>query len=250
MKLAMLGATKGIGKALARHYAARHESLVLMGRDHIELERMRADLLVRGAKEVSTVSVDLERPPGFETALDQAFTVMGGLDALVISAGLFDTQQMLETDKQKLQRLLTVNFSHTILFCEHAKDRFLNQLRSGSGKQAKLCVFTSVAGERGRKPVVLYGASKAGLSHYLEGLDHLHHQDGLNVIDVRPGFVRTSMTDGLKAPPFAANPEDIAPQIAEGIDANMPVIYAPLPWQAVMGVVRNLPRFMMRNAKF
>ena len=59
---------------------------------------------------------------------------------------------------------------------------------------ATLCVFSSVAGERGRKPVIIYGAAKAGLTRYLEGLDHKHRADGLRVITVKPGFVKTSMT--------------------------------------------------------
>ena len=71
-------------------------------------------------------------------------------------------------------------------------------------------MFSSVAGERGRKPVVLYGAAKAGLTRYLEGLDHRFHATGLRVICVKPGFVKTSMTSGLRPPPFAGEPEQVA----------------------------------------
>ena len=95
-------------------------------------------------------------------------------------------------------------------------------------------MFSSVAGDRGRKPVVLYGAAKAGLSRYLEGLDHRYHGEGLRVITVKPGFVDTAMTDGLTPPPFAGTP----------------VVYAPGIWQAVMLAVRALPRAVMRRASF
>ena len=64
-------------------------------------------------------------------------------------------------------------------------------------------MFSSVAGERGRKPVAIYGASKAGLTRYLEALDHKYRAEGLKTICVKPGFVRTGMTHGLKPPPFA-----------------------------------------------
>ena len=69
-----------------------------------------------------------------------------------------------------------------------------------------MCVFSSVAGDRGRKPVALYGSSKAGLSHYLESLDHKYRAAGLVTVCVKPGFVKTAMTQGLKPPPFAGDP--------------------------------------------
>ncbi len=107
-----------------------------------------------------------------------------------------------------------------------------------------------MAGERGRKPVVLYGASKAGLSRYLEGLDHRFRAQGLRVVCVKPGFVSTSMTDGLPAPPFAGEPDAVARRVLRAIDRGTPVVYAPLPWALVMAVIRRLPRFVMRRVGF
>jgi len=111
-------------------------------------------------------------------------------------------------------------------------------------------VFSSVAGERGRKPVVLYGAAKAGLTRYLEGLDHRFRAAGLRTVCVKPGFVRTSMTDGLPVPPFAGEPEDVARRVLAAIDAGRPVVYAPGAWGWVMFVIRRLPRFVMRRVRF
>jgi short-subunit dehydrogenase len=111
-------------------------------------------------------------------------------------------------------------------------------------------VFSSVAGERGRKPVVLYGAAKAGLSRYLEGLDHRYRAQGLRTVCVKPGFVRTSMTDGLPAPPFAGDPEGVAPRVLRAIERGQPVVYVPPMWRWVMLVVRALPRAVMRRVAF
>ena len=107
-----------------------------------------------------------------------------------------------------------------------------------------------MAGERGRKPVVLYGAAKAGLTRYLEGLDHRYHAQGLRVVCVKPGFVRTSMTEGLPAPPFAGEPEGVARVVLRAIDRGTPVVYAPPIWGLVMVVIRRLPRFVMRRVGF
>jgi short-subunit dehydrogenase len=107
-----------------------------------------------------------------------------------------------------------------------------------------------VAGERGRKPVVLYGAAKAGLTRYLEALDHKYRAQGLRVVCVKPGFVKTSMTAGLKPPPFAGEPEAVARVVLKAIDAGSPVVYAPPAWALVMLVIRWLPRAVMRRIGF
>ena len=132
----------------------------------------------------------------------------------------------------------------TVEFCEAARERLLAR---GGGT---LCVFGSVAGDRGRKPVVLYGAAKAGLAAYLEGLDHRFHSQGLRVITVKPGFVRTGMTAGLAEPPFAGEADEVAARVVRAIDRGWPVVYAPPIWALVMLAVRNLPRTLMRRLGF
>lgn len=245
MRAAFLGATKGMGRALARRMAERGDTICLLGRSAADLERSAADLRVRGAvNPVAHARCDLEDPTTFESSIAAAAEAMGGLDAVVVTAGIFAKQEDLESNPGLAGRLLRVNFTNTVLFCEAAKNALLQR---GGGT---LCVFSSVAGERGRKPVVIYGATKAGLSRYLEGLDHKHHQDGLRVITVKPGFVKTSMTAGLDPPPFAGEPDEVAARVLRAIDRGAPVVYAPAPWQLIMAIIRALPRLIMRRLSF
>ncbi|MEM9463167.1 MAG: SDR family NAD(P)-dependent oxidoreductase [Myxococcota bacterium] len=246
MKAALLGATRGIGRAIARQMVARGDALVLLGRDEQELVRSARDLALRGADgaTVGHALCDLEQPQTFAPALEAAEQALGDLEAVIVTAGMFDGQDRLEADLDRARRMLTVNFTHTVIFCEHAKRRLLAR---GGGT---LCVFSSVAGDRGRTPVVLYGASKAGLSAYLEGLDHREHARGLRTVCIKPGFVRTSMTAGLPEPPFAADPEPVATRALRAIDRASPVAYAPRIWALVMAVIRRLPRFIMRRVGF
>jgi decaprenylphospho-beta-D-erythro-pentofuranosid-2-ulose 2-reductase len=245
MKVAFLGATRGMGRALARLMASRGDQVFLLGRDSEDLARSARDLEARaGIGRVGTTPCDLERPESFAPALDAAEAALGGLDAVVVTAGLFATQDALEEDVALAQRLLLVDFTNTVAFCEHARKRLLAR---GGGT---LCVFSSVAGERGRKPVVLYGAAKAGLTRYLEGLDHKFRAAGLRTVCVKPGFVKTSMTDGLQPPPFAGEPEGVARTVVRAIDRGTPVVYAPGMWRWVMLVIRNLPRAVMRRIGF
>jgi short-subunit dehydrogenase len=226
--------------------ASRGDRLFLLGRDAAELDRSAKDLEFRGhpGTHIAVAECDLEQPETFVPALEAADAALGGFDTVVVSAALFAIQDRLETDAELTRRLLTVDFAHTLLFCEEARKRLLAR---GGGT---LCVFSSVAGERGRKPIVLYGAAKAGLTHYLEGLDHRFHASGLRVVTVKPGFVRTSMTDGLPEPPFAGDPDPVARRVLAALDRGVPVVYAPAIWALVMAVIRQLPRFVMRRVGF
>ena len=244
MKVVMLGATRGIGRSLARLIAARGDSIHVLARNADDAAKCAEDLKARGAAAVSYGLCDLMAPATFAPALDAADAALGGFDTVILSAGIFGTQDELGADRARAAEVLTANFTNTILFCEEARVRLLAR---GGGR---LAVFSSVAGERGRKPVVIYGAAKAGLSHYLEGLDHLYRADGLITTCIKPGFVRTAMTQKLKEPPFAGDPDDVAKTVLSAILRGAPVVYAPPIWALVMMVIRLLPRAVMRAVKF
>ncbi|HTM03261.1 MAG TPA: SDR family NAD(P)-dependent oxidoreductase [Vicinamibacterales bacterium] len=245
-RVAILGATKGMGRALARACAARNEQLCLLGRDLAELEKSVHDLQVRGATTAAFAYCDLADPGSFAGALEAAVARLGGLDVVVVTAAAFATQAQLDADPARIRALLTVDFTNTILFCEVARRTLL----SAGSANPTLCVFSSVAGERGRKPVIFYGAAKAGLTRYLEAIDHTFHADGLRVVCVKPGFVRTSMTEGLPAPPFAGEPDAVAARVLTALDRGTPVVYVPSIWALVMAVIRLLPRAVMRRIDF
>lgn len=246
MKVVLLGGTKGIGRALGRLLAERGHTLCLLGRSVEALEASARDMEVRGGHDqrVTVAECDLLHPEGFAAALELASEKLGGFDTVVVTAALFATQDELEDDTALARELLTVNFANTVVFCEEARTRLLS---SGGGT---LCVLSSVAGERGRKPVIIYGASKAGLSAYLEGLDHKFRAEGLKTICVKPGFVKTGMTAGVDPPPFAGKPDAVAQDILKAIERGTPIVYTPGIWRYIMLVLRNLPRFVMRRISF
>jgi decaprenylphospho-beta-D-erythro-pentofuranosid-2-ulose 2-reductase len=246
MKAVVFGGTAGIGRAIAQRLAARGEAVFLLGRDAASLERSAADLTARHPKQTPAAWAlcDLEEPAGFASALDAADSALGGFDAVIVTAGMFATQARLEEDVEFARRLTTANFANTVAFCEHARERLLKR---GGGW---LTVLSSVAGDRGRKPVAIYGASKSGVSTYLEALDHKYRASNLWVLCVKPGFVKTGMTAGLKTPPFAGEPDGVARDIVAAMDGKRPLIYTPSIWRFVMLVIKYLPRSIMRRIDF
>lgn len=246
MKAVVLGGTSGMGRAVARKLAERGDQVFLLGRNQAELERSAADLGPRGPSGTPAGHsiCDLEDPSTFASALDDADRALGGFDTVVVTAAMFATQDALENDVELTRRLVTVNYANTVVFCEYARKRLLAR---GGGN---LAVFSSVAGDRGRKPVAIYGSSKAGVATYLEALDHKFHSAGLRVLCVKPGFVKTGMTAGLKPPPFAGEPEKVAAQVVGALGGSKTVLYTPSIWALVMLVIRWLPRFVMRKIGF
>ncbi len=245
MNVVILGATRGMGQELARLMAVRGDRVFLLGRDAAGLDECSKDLEARSGRPIAgTAPCDLARPESFIPALDAAAAALGEIDTVVVTAARMSEQAEMENDADLTREMLTVNFVNTITFCEEVRRRLL---AAGGGT---LCVFSSVAGDRGRKPIILYGASKSGLSFYLEGLDHKFRAQGLITICVKPGFVKTGMTAGLKPPPFAGEPGPVAERVLKAIDRGTPLVYAPGIWRFVMLVIKFLPRFVMRKIGF
>lgn len=246
MKVVVFGGTAGIGRSVAQQLAERGDVVCLLGRDAAALAKSVADLTARHPSQAaaSMAVCDLEKPETFGAALDAADAALGGFQAVIVTAAMFATQDALEADVELTRRLTTANYANTVTFCEHARKRLLAR---GGGW---LTVLSSVAGDRGRKPVAIYGSSKAGLSTYLEALDHKFREKNLWVLCVKPGFVKTGMTAGLKPPPFAGEPDQVARDILRAMDRKKPLIYTPGIWALVMLLIRNLPRFVMRKIGF
>jgi short-subunit dehydrogenase len=245
MKVAVVGATRGMGRALARLLAERGERMCLLGRSATDLAGAVRDLEARGAPgPVRTIPLDLARPEGFAAALAAADEAVGGFDTLVVTGGQSDRHETLEREPARLAEVLHVNFTGTVVLCQLAAERLAAR---GGGR---LCVFSSVAGDRPRRSNYLYGASKAGLSAFLEGLGHAYAGRGVQVLCVKPGFVRTGLTEGMPVPPFAGDPEPVARRVLQALDGGARVVYAPPAWRWIMLVIRSLPHAVMRRIRF
>lgn len=245
MKAVLLGATRGLGRALAQELATRRARMFLLGRRVDDLAASAADLSLRGAPgDIGHAPCDLAAPAGFGAALDAADAALDGFDTVIVTAGVLLHQEQLEEDDAACAELLAIDFTNTVRFCEEARRRLMAR---GGGT---LCVFSSVAGDRVRGKAVIYGAAKAGLSAYLDGLDHRYRRQGLVTISVRPGFIRTGMTAGQPEPPFASEPHAVARIVARALERGTPVVYAPGIWRWILLAVRSLPRWVMRRARF
>jgi decaprenylphospho-beta-D-erythro-pentofuranosid-2-ulose 2-reductase len=102
-------------------------------------------------------------------------------------------------------------------------------------------MLSSVAGERVRKANPVYGGTKAGIDGFAQGLGDALASDGVHMLVVRPGFVHSAMTAGLKAAPFATTPEGVAQATAKGLRGKRRIVWAPGILRYVFSVLRHVP---------
>ena len=110
-----------------------------------------------------------------------------------------------------------------------------------------IVALSSVAGERVRRSNFAYGSTKAGMDGFYLGLGEAVRGDGVHVLVVRPGFVRTKMTEGRESAPLSVTPEQVATAIVEGVAERRELIWVPKPMRAVMSGLRHVPRPLFRK---
>jgi short-subunit dehydrogenase len=237
-RIAVIGATSGIARAIAAELARMGTGLVLSGRDVPELERVAADLSVRYGVPTAVEhfdALDFEDHPAF---VERCFGVGSGeLDGAVICFGTLVPQATLESDSAAARRLVDANFTGAVTVLNELARAFE---RRGHGI---IAVLSSVAGDRGRQSNYVYGAAKAGLSTYCEGLRNRLFHRGVHVLTVKPGFVATAMTRDILDPdsPLVARPERVARDVVRAMQRRRDVVYTPWFWRWILLVIRGIP---------
>lgn len=238
----ILGATSGIARAVAAEFAANGYGLALTARDAAELERVAADLGLRFGVPVTAFPLDLLAPETHKAVLDSCFSLKGNdIEGAVFCIGAAGDSNTAEADPAEARRVLEINFSACIPLLDLLAENFKKQ---GSGY---LCVVSSVAGDRGRQSNYHYGAAKAGISAYLQGLRNRLHPAGVAVITVKPGFVDSRMTFGSKGLFLVASPEKVARGIYRSIRRRRNVVYVPWFWRPIMFLVRLIPEAIFKR---
>jgi short-subunit dehydrogenase len=234
-KILVLGATSGIAEATCRIWAAQGASLFLVARNPDKLAAVAADLKTRGASYVDTAVVDLDDTSQHASLLTHGINSLGGMDVAYLAHGILGDQARAEQDFEVAAHILHTNLISAVSLLTWLAN-YCVQRHSGV-----LAVISSVAGDRGRKSNYLYGASKAGLSAFLGGLRNRIDREGVTVLNIKPGPVRTAMTTSMKGSEKFADVNKVAQSIVSAIDARKDNLYVPFQWQPIMFVIRNIP---------
>jgi short-subunit dehydrogenase len=241
----VMGATSAIGRAVARRLAERGHAVVLAGRDADELEHVAADLAVRARVPARTYTLDASEPFDPAAFLKEALAGEPFAGIVVAHGALVDVGDVVH-EPERIDRLARVNFASAASLAEAAATRL------GASGRGFVAVVSSIAGDVGRRTNYPYGATKAGLSTYLQGLRGRVRPLGVDVLTVSPGFVDTSMTWGMLDPdsPLVARPDAVARALVRGLDRRARVVYAPAFWRWVSWILRALPESVLHRLPF
>jgi len=240
----ILGATSGIASALAKEFAAHKYDLVLGGRNRDELSALASDLSLRNSVRASVLAFDALDTQAHAASLTSFLAEAGhALAGAVVCIGYLGDQAKAQVDWDEARLILETNFTGCVSALNILANHF--ELR----RTGFICAISSVAGDRGRQSNYLYGAAKAGLSVYLQGLRNRLFPAGVKVITVKPGFVDTRMTYGRPGLFLLASPESVAQGIFRAIVKGKSVVYLPWFWRPIMLIVRSIPETIFKRLK-
>jgi decaprenylphospho-beta-D-erythro-pentofuranosid-2-ulose 2-reductase len=243
-RVLLLGGTSEIGLAILRRLALETEVRpYLLGRDRGRLLCALGELERLGVSGGEVDVLDAEDLDSHAVVIGRAFERMDGVDVAVLAVGVLGAQSGLEAGPGEAAEVMRVNFigsGSLLLEC-------LRAMRSR--RHGTLVVLSSVAAERPRAGNAIYGAAKAGLDALAQGLAdaEMAAGSGVRVLVVRPGFVMTRMTAGLKPAPFSTTAEAVADATIRGLSGDAHTVWAPGRLRFVFAVLRHLPRALYRR---
>ncbi|MFK7919522.1 MAG: SDR family NAD(P)-dependent oxidoreductase [Ilumatobacter sp.] len=233
----VLGGRSDIAHAIVRKLATPALTTVVLahrGGDAVSIDGLDDSVTVR------SVAFDATDHASHASFIDGVASEFGDLDIVIQAFGQLGGADV-NTNPTAAGDLIDVNVTGAVSSGLAVAARLRQQ---GHGV---LVVMSSVAGVRTRPSNFVYGASKAGQDAFATGLGHALAGSGARVLAVRPGFVRSAMTEGMEEAPFACDPSDVADAVAAGLRGKKSVVWAPGVLRYVFAILRLVPGFVWRK---
>jgi decaprenylphospho-beta-D-erythro-pentofuranosid-2-ulose 2-reductase len=241
----LLGGTSDIGLAIVERLSPERPLRVTLAARPGDRREAAVDRLHRRGHEVRTVDFEATDLDGHAAVVDECFDgSFGDVDVTVLAFGVLGDNEVSWTDAAAAVRVATVNYTAPVNLGVHLAAKLQLQ---GHGV---LVALSSVAGERARRSNFVYGSSKAGFDAFFTGLREALRPSGVRVVVVRPGFVTTKMTEGLRAAPLSVTAEQVAEVTVDAVRSGKETVWAPEPMRWVMSALRHVPAPVFRKLPF
>lgn len=241
----IIGASDGMGASLARKLVQEGYTLALIARRKDKLEALCNEL---NSQEIRALAYphDVAKYEETPALLAKITKELGGLDLVVFMAGVnFPPGGMDKYNFENDRKMIEVNLIGAMAWLNPVAAMFQ------SAKAGQIVGISSVAGDRGRVGNPGYNTSKAGLTTYLEALRNRLTRHGVNVLTVKPGFVKTEMLKAAQGgTPFAISPEQAVNEIYKAMKKRRQMIYTPSLWRWIMLAIQHVPSFIFRKLSF
>jgi short-subunit dehydrogenase len=241
----IIGASDGLGAELARKLAREGYSLALIARREDKLTALCNELNTKEPLARAYVHdvADYDQAPDL---LRKIVAELGGLDLVIFVAGVnYPPGGIDKFNFENDRKMIEVNLIGAMAWLHPISEMFQ------AAKAGQIVGIASVAGDRGRVGNPGYNTSKAGLATYLEALRNRLTRHGVNVLTVKPGFLKTEMLKAAQgATPFAIEPEKAADDILKAMKKRKQIIYTASIWRWVMLAIQHTPSFIFRKLSF
>tara|TARA_R110000764_G_scaffold44666_1_gene100558 strand:- start:5272 stop:6012 length:741 start_codon:yes stop_codon:yes gene_type:complete len=241
-RILIVGATSAISIACAKKWASEGSKFFLVGRNSERLDSVRLDLLSRGADSVSNYIMDINDIEAHEEMIEHGLIFLEQIDLFFNATGTLPNQY----ECSKNIKYLLKEFQGNALSVIALIALVANQLEKQ--KCGTIAIITSVAGDRGRPSNYIYGSAKAAVSIYCEGLRAQLFKNGVHLLDIKPGFIKTPMTKDLDFPEILiSTPDKAAICIDKALKNNNNIVYVPGFWFYIMKVIKSIPTFIFKR---
>ena len=238
--IGIVGATSPVARELAHLFGKASKDILLCGRNLEELERDAEDYRIRYGINVDVLELDILN----EAQLNKFHEQRNKLEGLIFLAGYLGDNDKAKTDWSEAELILQTNYAAAIACINPVAAHFAER------NNGWICILSSVAGDRGRGTNYHYGSAKAGLSAYASGLRNALAAKGVHVLTVKPGFMRTPMTEGMPLNPvLTASPKKAASVIYKAIQKRRNVVYVLWMWRYIMLIIRHIPESIFKKLK-
>ena len=233
----MVGATSSLAQAMCHVLAREGYAMIISGRDEAELDLLARDLVVRHNVPCLMLVADF-LDVNFTT--EYFFDSAGDFDHLIIATGTMGSGEPLS--------LSNIAFTNHINYTLPAQIATLAAVKLAEKKEGSIVIISSIAGDRGRASNYAYGSAKAALTTFASGLRNYFHTYGGHVMTVKPGFIDTPMTWGMKSPLMASRGY-VAEKIITAMHKKKNVIYVPFFWKYIMLAITRIPEGIFKRLK-
>jgi short-subunit dehydrogenase len=242
----VIGASSGIGKALAEQLLREGTSVAMISRRREPMEELRITNYelqkkddTRGDAFVYEHDVtDYEKT---QALFQQITGDLGGVDLVIYNSGVMLSMEENEFNFAKDREMIEVNVTAAFAWLGETATRF-QQTKSGT-----IVGISSVAGDRGRRGNPAYCTTKAALTTYLESLRNRLSKSGVKVVTIKPGFIDTDMTRGKPGLFWVISAQEAAKQILDAARAGRSTVYVPWRWRYVSMILRSIPSFIFKH---
>ena len=215
--------------------------LFLVSQNQELLEENRNKLKKLSSKKIINYCSDLNDLANCNKTLEVALKEFGYLDYIFFFQGYMTQENFID---EEIIKTVNVNALSAVLIINSMLKKIDKM------KKLKVVVITSVAGDRGKKSTLFYGASKSLISSYIEGLIQKYSNSNINFYDLKPGPIKTKMTKNFQQSILYSSPESVSRKIYKVIQKkNSTISYIPFWWKYIMMIIKFLPNFIYHKVK-